>query len=541
MMRRLIGLTPLMSVLASLGMASGCTGDVRVGESDPGTTSVGQTGGDTGDDGGDDGMDDGPAGKLDVADPPVIEDGIPKNCAAAEELESTVGCEFFAVDLDGHPSNQTEAWGIAVSNVQPFDSGAVASVRVEASVGDHWVLLDQRDVSAGQLELFKPVQKGSTPNGLIPAGALRITSDTPITAYQFNPVAAGKATSDASMLSPSAHWDHWYRVLGAPHRGSDNNGELYSFIAVVASEDDTVVEITPSVDTHEGFEGSGPMAGETTTITLQTGDVYQLAAANEGDALTGTEVITDPDTPIAVFTAHRCGAVPIDVSACDHLEEQMFGLRQWGQHYVAARLPVRATTDQEPVIWTIYAAEDGTTVTFDAHAEVTGLPDAPASLNAGESLELTVTGSAKNPGDFVIQADKPVAAMQYAVGGMIVSNLDLSVQDRNGDPSMVQAAPVDQYMERFVVLAPEKWVEDWVVIVREKDVEVRLDDVVVDDADFTVVGVSNYEVARVLVEDGVHTLAAESPISVLGVGWDRYDSYAYLGGARTKFINEPQG
>ena len=63
------------------------------------------------------------------------------------------------------------------------------------------------------------------------------------------------------------------------------------------------------------------------------------------------------------------------------------------------------------------------------------------------------------------------------------------------------------------------------------------------DASFIPVGDGDYEVARLLTPDGVHVVdGLGDPCSVTVVGFDSYDSYAYLGGVGTSVINpNPQG
>lgn len=540
------------TLAAAMG-AAGCSGDIRV-DGDTGlsaggagtdeTGDAGETSADEGSGDADTGEetdtgDDGPLFDLGEPEPPPP-DGIPKTCGQAEALESTVGCLFYASDLDNHPVTTTDAWGVAVANVQDFETGDDAHVQVQVKIGDTWLDAHQGSVSPGELLLFEPDQFGHGPSALTPNSALRIVSDIPITAYQFNPIAAGRATSDASMLHPAVHWDHEYRILGTEHVGNDNNGELYAYLSVVASKDDTVVEIVPAVATHAGPGVPFGEPGMPFQVVLDEGDVLQVAALDEGDSLTGTVVSTDEDTPIGVFTAHRCAQVPIGKSACDHLEEQMLGVHQWGSAFVASRVPVRSgAVEIEPALWQIYAAEDDTTIEFDAHAEVTGLPQTPLVLDAGESTILTVGGTQANPGDFVIDASAPIEVMQYAVGGGMVQNLDQ--QAVIGDPASVQHAPADQFMERYVLLAPPKWVEDYVVVARPAGAEIRIDGDPISDDEFTPVGTGEFEVARIQVLDGAHTLDGDEPFSTIAVGWDAWDSYAYLGGSRTSFIYDPEG
>ena len=72
--------------------------------------------------------------------------------------------------------------------------------------------------------------------------------------------------------------------------------------------------------------------------------------------------------------------------------------------------------------------------------------------------------------------------------------------------------------------------------------QILLDGVAIADNLFVQVANSNYEVARVPVADGVHVFdGGEEPFSVVIVGYDSYDSYAYLGGTGTGIINpDPQ-
>lgn len=530
-------------------VCSACSGDIRVDDSGPGLSGGGETSdsGSTDEDGDetetsgstDEGESDDGMPKLDLGDVEPPENGIPKTCAEAEALEATVGCRFYATDLDNHPAHAVEAWGVVVGNVQDFDEGEDAQVRVSARVGDSWMVVEQGTVAPGELRVFEPDQFGHSPSALTPRSALRIDSDIPITAHQFNPIQAGADTSDASMLQPSVHWDHEFHVMTAEHIGEDNGGELYPYFSVIASVDDTVVEVVPSAATHFGPGVPAGEPGVPFQIVLDEGDVLQVAALLEGESLTGTTVTTDDDTPIAVFSAHRCGFVPVESGFCDHLEEQMLGLHQWGETFVASRVPVRSGQEVEPAVWQISAAEDDTMVSFEAAPGVTGLPPEPLTLHAGESVTLSVAGTSEQPGDFLIDASAPIQVFQYSVGGQVVSALD--GQALSGDPSVVQHAPSDQFMERYVLLAPPKWIEDYVVIARLAGEEVFLDDQALSDSDFSPVGEGAYEVGRIPIADGAHTVHAKMPFSAIVTGWDTWDSYAYLGGSRTTFIYEPQG
>lgn len=466
-------------------------------------------------------------------DPPP-DDGIPTTCPQAAMQDSTVGCLFFGADLDVYPLDQAEPWGLTVANVQADESDLVAHVIAEVLLGSEWATFEEVDLAPGELHLFLPGQAPHEASLRVQGATVRVQSDVPIIAHQFNPIAKAKATSDASMLYPVTAWDHDYVVMDRPHIGFDVIGELYPYFTIIASRNDTVVEIVPSVATRSGTGILAGTPGQPLEVTLQEGELVQIApgSMSEGASLTGT-TINSGGKPVAVFAAHRCANVPADIEYCDHLEEQMSGRHQWGRTYAAVRPMPRLVDEPEPVLWQILAADD-TTIEFRAHEDVTGLPTGPAHLERGESIELMVTGSAAHPGDFVIDSEEPVAVMQYMASAGISGNW--------GDPSAIQLAPTDQFIERLVLLVPDKWADDHLAITRVHGADVWLDDELIDDAMFVAVGDDDeLEAARITVEDGVHTLVSSEPLSAIVVGYDAYDSYGYLGGARTSTIYQPAG
>ncbi|MDA3616161.1 PKD domain-containing protein, partial [Polluticaenibacter yanchengensis] len=126
-----------------------------------------------------------------------------------------------------------------------------------------------------------------------------------------------------------------------------------SFVNVIADNDNTVVEITPSGDTRGGRKGGQPF-----TVTLNRGEVYQIQGAYirmvyrpnsssydnayESFDLSGTKVISKPNSsgncyPVAVFagssgTGIRC--VENANGADQFMMQQSYPLQAWGTHYL---------------------------------------------------------------------------------------------------------------------------------------------------------------------------------------------------------------
>jgi hypothetical protein len=372
-------------------------------------------------------------------------------------------------------------------------------------------------------------------SGIKLGGAYRLTSDVPIIAYQFNPVdGASSFLSDASMLYPAATWDRFNQVVGW-RVINDGFGDQGSYLTIVASVDDTNVTITPSVATLAGPGIPAGQPGQPFMIQLDEGDVAEVMTKSANASLTGTRVET-PDLAhkVAVFSGNECTFIPTNVFACDHLEEQIAGVRLWGLHFIASRVPNRSAND--PSLWQIYASEDDTQITINANAAVTGIPMNNFMLDAGQVLEFYAGGNAMHPGDFEVNASKPIAVLNYMTGAQNAG------ANNTGDPAMVQLSPVEQFLPRYVVLVPGTWITDVAVVAREAGAQILLDGAPIADNLFVQVANSGYEVARVPVADGVHVFdGGEEPFSVVIVGYDSFDSYAYLGGTGTGIINpDPQ-
>lgn len=448
-------------------------------------------------------------------------------CELAILKKSSTGCEYYAIDANNDPAENydIQPYAVVVSNV----GETAAEVQVQTHDGNQWNTLQMATVAPGTLHRFDLPDRHVDYTSMNPRGAYHIVSDAPIVAYQFQPINGQTSyTSDASLLLPVSVLDQYYYVLGW---GEPSYGNAQ--INIVAAEDDTQVTITPTVAT---VAGNGipaiPANAPFELPKINAADVIQIETeANIQSGFSGTYITAD--RPIAVFSTHWCGNVPQLSCCCDHLEEQIFGLQTWGTRYVAARWPVRNVSGVEPSYWHLVAAEDGTNVTLDANVEVTGLGMKSFVLNKGQVMLLTVGGTTANPGDFVVNADKPIFLMQY----MSTANSTNAPQQEAGDPAMAQAVPTEQFRSSYVVLVPDAWDYDYFIITKKTGATVNVDGAAIDQGVFVKVGASEWEVGRILVADGVHALDGDSPFAVVVVGLDALDSYAYPGGLDQRVIN----
>ena len=475
--------------------------------------------------------------KFDIEGPPGSDvppdtDGpiIPTTCDEALSGKSTVGCRFYAVDMDSHDGVETSQYAVAVANVQ---LAAMANVTIETREGGVWqAVAGPQAVGPLQLFTFNLPDRHQDDTGLRVGGSYRVTSDVPVVAYQFNPVDGSSSfLSDAAMLYPAAALDTINHVTAWKSMYDNTNGFQHSYVTVIATVDGTMVTVNPSVVTAAGPGVPQGAPGAPFPVAMQEGDVLNVAVQSIPDSMTGTKITSNADHPVAVFAGQECALIPESVCCCDHMEEQLAGVRQWGKSFIASRMPVRNAGAPEQTLWQIYASEDATNVTIAADPGVSGIPSMQFVLNQGQMSEFYVSGPPGEEGDFAVTADRPIAVYGYMVGS---ENFGSSI----GDPAMVAMAPTEQYLPRYVMLVPSTWMNDVAVVTRPVGAQILLDGVAIGDAMFNPVAASGFEVARVPLADGVHVFdGGMEPFSVIIVGYDQHDSYAYLGGTGTGKIN----
>jgi len=514
-------------------------------------------------------------------------------CSSDVKLNTNVGCEYWAVDLDNHMDAQDGPFAIIVSNLSVLD----ASVTITRKLSENGVeeAVDSKSVPAGGLEIFSlpPFQ---------PAGAgiswntYHITSTAPIIAYQFNPLEnVDVFSNDASMLIPENSFGKEYIVhsskelLGGislpPGQNCDSycgslpggtcNGDIFEpgclvpyrgTVTVVGRIANTSVTIKSTAKTLAGPGLPAMTANMEQTVTLQPFQTLSIKTDQDGSDLTGT-VIT-ADRPIGVFGGHEAAVTSTECCA-DHLEQQLFPVSTWGKEYIAAKSYPRGI---EKDYWRILASEDGTTLNFNPAVQ------GSTSLNRGEFIEI-VTDK-----DFVITSNNPISVAQVLASSMEIllvpmgtpcstanechpgHSCELSLGSFStvclpptcsnpgsnigcpaghscacydafecrcsptGDPALILTPPAEQFRTEYVFLTPNKYANDYVNIVAPIEAEITLDNILVPEGSFTPVTGSGYKVARMGVLDGVHNISSTAPIGVVVYGYDKDVSYGYVAG-----------
>src|SRR5690606_26530486 len=124
------------------------------------------------------------APKFDLEGPPQSDFGgpddgpiIPETCVQADAGKSTVGCKFYAVDMDSHDQVETSPYAVAVANVQ---LPAPANVTIATKAGGMWtVVAGPQPIEALSLHSFELPDRHIDDSGVNVGGSYRVTSDVP--------------------------------------------------------------------------------------------------------------------------------------------------------------------------------------------------------------------------------------------------------------------------------------------------------------------------------------------------------------------------
>ena len=267
----------------------------------------------------------------------------------------------------------------------------------------------------------------------------------------------------AGITAPPVGIGYQYFIFSSDTVDTTEISNLFqSRFIIIPCQDDTFIDVTPSEEidlTANTFSPTPRLRiprGDTERLTGQTGQTIMLQSPND---LTGTILVSNK--PISVFTGHECGQVPGDMTACDHLVEQIPPHFTWGRTFLTAPLDFRQTGEQYRV-GSIY---DGTNITVTCTQQETGTVRnfGPTTTDKGEFFEFITLGNptaqsspsssparaAYRPEFCCIQASEIVSVMGYARAHEIDEIPGSG--GAQGDPFMILIPPVTQYLNNYTI------------------------------------------------------------------------------------------
>ena len=426
---------------------------------------------------------------------------------------------------------QHSPFAIVVSNPQ----ARAVDVTVTAGSGQTFT----KTIAAGQVLALVPQMNG-VPDASVDGTAnehkaYKLVSTLPIIAYQFNPLDnVNVFSNDASLLVPRAAFDIEYYAMSfatsnrrTPAPGNHN---YHGYISIVAWQDNTQVEVTPTAAVEASATQTSIAAGTPTRFTLNAFDVLTLQAVVGGD-LSGSKIRSvNSSSTFGVFGGHEAmgfgESTPPDAAhtagpcCADHIEEMMFGTSTWGKTFAIARSQDRGA--HEPDMLRIMAQKPGTMITFSP--VVAGA--SCANLGPGQFCQVKINA------DTSIQSNEPVLIGHYLESAIWQDPLFGGAVGQ-GDPSMAIAVPTEQYRADYTVLVPSAYAKNFLSISAGSTGAVLVDGQPVTMTPFAG---GAYRANRTMVAAGQHKITCPATCGVEVYGYGDAVSYMFAGGLDLKQI-----
>ena len=370
-------------------------------------------------------------------------------------------------------------------------------------------------------------------DGIAPNAAIHVVADNPVVVYAH---IIYSHRSGASLILPSNVWGRQYIVPSYNNIGSSSGGDYgYGTVSIVAKDSNTIVQITPTVDSRTGSR----KAAVPYTITLvNPGDVYQVESRQDQD-ISGTLVEsissgTGGCKPIAVFSSTTWSAFGCNGSnSGDNLYQQLFPTGAWGKNFLTS-----PAYGRNKDIFRMFVKDTSTIVQFKENGIDSIFPKSALINNAFYEYE---TG---NP--IYIQANKPISALQYfktqkCDGGVI------------GDPEMIALNPVEQTVNNITVFsAHQNWVPKGQsgvtncylnVIINTNGANSFLINGSAPSSRFVAIPGTAYsylqeDVSQISATNPVQTLTADSNFTAIAYGFGDVESYGYNAGTNIKDFSQ---
>ncbi|MFB9863661.1 PKD domain-containing protein [Rufibacter immobilis] len=343
--------------------------------------------------------------------------------------------------------------------------------------------------------------------------AIHVTANDPVVVYAH---IYHLNKSGATLVLPANTLGRSY--YASSYTQTDSMGaRAASQVMVVALEDNTTIEITPTGPTLGGQPTGQAFSPPRPLIK---GEVYQVRSLQD---LTGTKIesiAADGGTckRIAVFSGSSYTAIP-EPFTCpsrlsgDNLYQQLYPVSAWGKNFVTSPFSSRRAGD----IYRVLASKDNTIIRVNGSS---------VTRNQGEFYEF------ENDIANYITASEPVQVTHYTKSQ--------SCDNVPSDPDMVLINPVEQTLREITLYSsPNFQISRQYINITMKTAETgsfRLDGQAVT---FKPVPANpEYSYSQNAVNSGNHSLTADSGFNAIAYGFGDVESYAYSAGANVTNLNQ---
>jgi gliding motility-associated-like protein len=355
--------------------------------------------------------------------------------------------------------------------------------------------------------------------GLFSNKAIRVTAEKPVVVYSY---ITRSAASGATLALPTTVLGRDYVSMNYTQISNENNS--HSYFTIVAVENNTTVEITPSANTKNGW-----LANSTYTVALNKGEIYQvLGTVNGGTGvdLTGSTIKSVASAAgackkIAVFSGS--GKISIGCGgpgSSDNLYQQLYPTATWGKKYLTAPSYQRVNN-----IFRVARKDPASNVFVNGAL----IPSTSFVNNVYEFNSATPNR---------IESDQPISVAQYFTTQGCFNNASPY------DPDMILLNPVEQNISKVTLVssnlaATQRRQHHLHVIIKNTGTAIasfRLDGVNVPTTDW-LPHPTDPSYSYIYLHDvaqGYHTLSSDSGFNALAYGYADAETYGYSAGSNIK-------
>lgn len=457
---------------------------------------------------------------------------------------------FFATS--GVPTPNSQEMTIYISTelaatvtVSINGTGWTQTLNIPANTADASILLPKSGVNDARI----------LADGLSTKG-IHIVSDVPVAVYAHQ---YATQFSAATMLMPvetygfsyySVNYSQKFGNSRLPNISSTsyNWENWFNWFFVIASEDNTSVQITPSDSTQNGW-----FPGQTYTVNLNKGELYTVFGkktistggilsdtSNSSKDLTGSKVISVPGAdgnchPVALFSGsggiHICRG-----DGGEALIQQVFPSQAWGTRYLTYHTINNTNTDINETNRNYYrvCVSDPTAVVRRNGTPLTGL------VNNFYYELMDSTG-----GDY-IESNKPILVSQYTPNKNQCWNFPTTTPSppSYGDPEMFYLSPIEQGQKSVLFYISRRSAIDYVYanihLPTAAVSSLRVDGMPLPAANIVIhPNLPSYSVAlaRFTGPGAQHTITCDSAFTSTVYGLGNYESYGYNVGTLINNLN----
>ncbi len=418
-------------------------------------------------------------------------------------LLSILLVSFSTVKAQDQNTESTEFWLTYLENLDLlFNGDPQFSLYIDAEASGELLV----EFPATGLSYEYEYDAGTITEVILPAGlyysessevatnkGLRITTSTPIelTAFHYRIY-----FSEATKVLPIESLGSEYYVIS--FLDFDQNVDSPSSFVVLATEDDTEIEITPTANTTEFRPKDVPFI-----VDLNAGQTFEVQSQGE---LTGSSIIALNGEKIAVFNGALKGNVACG-PADSHMYDQQLPRELHGNDYAA--IPFG---NQSKGYFRILSLEDNNQISISGSNVET--------LEKGEHLDIELN----EPSIISSSEDCSVAQFSYSFE---CSN------PKNGDPNMLQLYPLEFSNKRCRAINSigfggnsAGFTSRYITLITEAASEssVEVDELPIQ---WNSINSTDYKYSIVEVQEESSSITAPLGVQAYAYGFGEYDAYTY--------------